>query len=227
MTRPLRLILFDVDGTLVDSQADIVASMQAAFDAVGHPFPARETVLGIVGLSLDVAMTRLAPGLAVRDHDQMVAAYKDSYVRLRAEKGAASSPLFPGARAVLDALGVQEDYLLGVATGKSRRGLDALFDSHDLRGVFVTEQVADHHPSKPHPSMVMAAMAETGVDPQNTVVIGDTVFDMQMARAAGAHGIGVGWGYHPAEDLRSHARHVIDGFDQLPGCLDELWESMT
>lgn len=227
MSGPLRLILFDVDGTLVDSQGDIVASMTAAFDAVGHPVPTRAAVLGIVGLSLEVAMARLAPGLAGRDHDIMVTAYKDSYVSLRAAKGAASSPLYPGALAVLEALGARDEYLLGVATGKSRRGLDALFDSHGLRGRFVTEQVADHHPSKPHPSMVLAAMAETGVDPADTVVVGDTVFDMEMARAAGAHGIGVSWGYHPVQELQGQAARVIDSFDALPSCLDELWEKVT
>ncbi|MCM2563216.1 HAD-IA family hydrolase [Lutimaribacter sp. EGI FJ00015] len=223
MSAALRLVLFDVDGTLVDSQGDIVASMTAAFGALGHPVPPRDAVLGIVGLSLPEAMARLAPGLGPDIHAQMVAAYKDSYVALRATKGVASSPLYPGALAALQALAGRDDVLLGVATGKSRRGLDALFDSHGLRGTFVTEQVADHHPSKPHPSMVLTAMAETGVEPRDTVVIGDTVFDMEMAQAAGVHGIGVGWGYHPRTQLQARAASVIDGFDALPAALDRIW----
>ncbi|MFD1511135.1 HAD-IA family hydrolase [Lacimonas salitolerans] len=225
MSADLRLILFDVDGTLVDSQGDIVASMTVAFDAVGHPVPDRATVLGIVGLSLDVAMARLAPELDAPAQGRMVAAYKDSYVALRATKGAASSPLYPGAAQVLRALAGRDDVLIGVATGKSRRGLDALLDSHGLRGVFVTEQVADHHPSKPHPSMVLTAMDETGVDPRDTVVVGDTVFDMQMARAAGAHGIGVAWGYHPVDALQEHAGQVIDDFGALDVALNGIWRA--
>lgn len=226
MNADLRLILFDVDGTLVDSQGDIVASMTAAFDAVAHPVPDRATVLGIVGLSLDIAMARLAPEQDAQAHARMVTAYKDSYVALRATKGASSSPMYPGAMDVLHLLAQRDDVLLGVATGKSRRGLDALLDSHDLRGVFVTEQVADHHPSKPHPSMVLTAMAETGVDPRNTVVVGDTVFDMQMARAAGAHGIGVSWGYHPVHALQEHAGQVINDFSALDVALTGIWRAV-
>lgn len=218
----LRLVLFDVDGTLVDSQGDIVASMAAAFQAVGQDAPARAAVLGIVGLSLEAAMQRLWPGGDATCHAQMVQAYKDSYVALRVAKGAASSPLYPGARAVLEQLAQQPNVLLGVATGKSRRGLDALFDSHDLRAFFVTTQVADHHPSKPHPSMVLQAMAETGVGPQDTVVVGDTSFDMDMAQAAGACAIGVSWGYHPLQALGA-ANHLISDFAELPPLLDQIW----
>lgn len=218
----LRLVLFDVDGTLVDSQGDIVASMAAAFQAVGQDAPARAAVLGIVGLSLEAAMQRLWPGGDAACHAQMVQAYKDSYVALRAAKVAASSPLYPGARAVLEQLAQQPNVLLGVATGKSRRGLDALFDSHDLRAFFVTTQVADHHPSKPHPSMVLQAMAETGVGPQDTVVVGDTSFDMDMAQAAGACAIGVSWGYHPLQALGA-ANHLISDFAELPPLLDQIW----
>ena len=218
----LRLVLFDVDGTLVDSQGDIVASMAAAFQAVGQDAPARAAVLGIVGLSLEAAMQRLLPGGDAACHAQMVQAYKDSYVALRAAKSAASSPLYPGARAVLEQLAQQPNMLLGVATGKSRRGLDALFDSHDLRAFFVTTQVADHHPSKPHPSMVLQAMAETGVGPQDTVVVGDTSFDMDMAQAAGARAIGVSWGYHPLQALGA-ANHLISDFAELPPLLDQIW----
>jgi phosphoglycolate phosphatase len=150
----------------------------------------------------------------------MVAAYKDSYVALRAAKGAGSSPLYPGALAALQALRAHDTCLLGVATGKSRRGLDALFDSHALHGTFATEQVADHHPSKPHPSMVLAAMSETGVGPRDTVVIGDTVFDMEMAQAAGVRAIGVGWGYHAPADLGA-ATAIARDFRDLGRLLHE------
>ena len=154
----------------------------------------------------------------------MVAAYKQAYVDLRAAGGVEkSSPLYPGARAALEALHAQDETLLGVATGKSRRGLDKLIQGHGLERFFVTQQVADHHPSKPHPAMVLQAMAETGVDAQNTVMIGDTSFDMEMAQAAGAGAIGVSWGYHPRERLTAASR-LIDHFDALPAALDIHWK---
>jgi phosphoglycolate phosphatase len=212
----MRLIVFDVDGTLVDSQADILAAMGAAFAAVGVDAPSREEILGIVGLSLDVAVARLAPQA---DHARMVEAYKDAYATLRSRTGAAqSSPLYPGARALLDRLLGEPETLLGVATGKSKRGLDKLVEAHGLEHFFVTRQVADFHPSKPHPSMLQQAMAEAGCAAAQTAMIGDTSFDMQMAQAAGVHGIGVTWGYHPRAALRE-ARQIAEDFDGLTGIL--------
>ena len=161
MTSALRLVVFDVDGTLVDSQADILAAMGYAFDRASIGMPDRTEVLGIVGLSLDVAVARLAPELDRDRHDQMVSWYKEAYVDLRHKNGAAhSSPLYAGALEALEALHAMPDVLLGVATGKSRRGLDKLLEAHDLHRFFITQQVSDHHPSKPHPSMLMAAMSE-------------------------------------------------------------------
>ncbi|MFK7838047.1 MAG: HAD-IA family hydrolase [Sulfitobacter sp.] len=224
MTRELRLVIFDVDGTLVDSQADILAAMTAAFAVVDAPMPAREAVLGVVGLSLDVLFPRLAPDVSESGQGKMVEAYKEAYMDLRAQNGIAqSSPLYPGALDTLRRLNAVPEVLLGVATGKSKRGLDKVIEGHGLDGLFVTRQVADFHPSKPHPSMIMQAMADAGVGPQETVMIGDTSFDMEMARAAGVRGIGVGWGYHPRALLQD-ADVVIDDFGALHSVLDELWE---
>lgn len=223
MTGPLRLILFDVDGTLVDSQGDILHAMCAAFDLFDLTPPDRDAVLSIVGLSLPVAMARLAPDQSDATHLALEEAYKTAYVDRRAMIGAAqSSPLYPGALETLSHLQQVPEFLLGVATGKSKRGLDILLDAHALNSMFVTRQVSDFHPSKPHPSMIETAMAETGVDPHNTVMIGDTSFDMQMAQSAGVTGIGVTWGYHPVSAL-SQADHVIDGFDMLPAILGKIW----
>ncbi len=220
----LRLVIFDVDGTLVDSQADILAAMGHAFGEVGEPAPSRDDILGIVGLSLEVAIPRLAPALSPATHAEMVDGYKNSYVKLRAASGAAqSSPLYPNVRTVLDQLHSVPETLLGVATGKSRRGLDKLLDGHGLRSYFVTQQVSDHHPSKPHPSMIETALSETGVDPQNAVMVGDTSFDMEMARAAGIAAVGVSWGYHPIGDLGA-AHRVIDDIRTLPEVLNAVWE---
>ncbi len=219
MTSALKLILFDVDGTLVDSEGTIVSCMNEAFELYEITLDPRD-ILSIIGLSLPEAVARLAPQLHSDSHSVLISRYKDAFFRARAERGRDHSPLFPGARAVLDALHAVPEYILGVATGKSQRGLDALIEGHDL-GMFVTRQVADHHPSKPHPSMVLTAMSETGIAPADTVMIGDTTFDMDMGRAAGVTTIGVDWGYHPAAHLG--ADHMLAEFAELPDLLRRIW----
>jgi phosphoglycolate phosphatase len=220
----LRLVVFDVDGTLVDSQADILGAMAAAFGALGLPGPEREAVLGIVGLSLDHAMPRLAPDLPASAHAELVYRYKEAYAGLRARgRVNETSPLYPGTRQMLERLAREAEVLLGIATGKSRRGLDVLLEAHGLTHHFVTQQVADHHPSKPHPSMLRAALAETGVEARDAVMVGDTSYDMDMARAAGMRAVGVRWGYH-ADPALAAADVLIDSCADLPGALDRLWE---
>ncbi len=223
MTAPLRLVIFDVDGTLVDSQGHIVASMTLAFEGVGAIVPSRADILGIVGLSLDVAMPRLAPTLSGDQHGALVQGYKDSYMDLRLSHGAAAaSPLYPGALELLQKLAARDDVLLGMATGKSKRGLDALIEAHALEGMFVTRQVADFHPSKPHPSMIHTALAEAGVDAADAVMVGDTTYDMDMAQAAGVTGIGVSWGYHAPAALTA-ATHIVQDFDALHSTINTHW----
>ncbi len=222
----LKLVIFDVDGTLIDSQAHIIASMNGAFDQVGLPRPSREATLSIVGLSLPVAMHRLAPDHAALNED-LVAAYKASFAGLRqAGDGVALSPFFPGAAEVLEALGQQDETLLAIATGKSRRGLEHIFETHGIRRLFQSVQCADDHPSKPHPSMIEACLDETGVAPANAVILGDTTYDIEMGCAAGIHAIGVSWGYHPVDALHTAgARQVIDDFAVLPAELNRMWGS--
>ena len=222
MTDRLRLVIFDVDGTLVDSQLDILAAMTRAFDGAGLPVPDRDAILGIVGLSLDAAMLRLVPDQPQDARRDLVERYKQGFMQRRAQLGAGHAPLYPGATDVLRQLAQDPFTLLGVATGKSRRGLDQLVSAHGWEQTFVTRQVADDHPSKPHPSMILEAMAQTGVEPADTVMIGDTQFDMEMAAAAGVAGVGVSWGYHPTTALGA-ARRVIDRFEQLPAALQDIW----
>ena len=219
----LRAVIFDVDGTLVDSQADILAAMSGAFEAEGLVAPSRDAVLGIVGLSLDVAIPMLARGADHAACMRMVQGYKDAYAGLRRLLGAdVSSPLYAGAREALLSLKGKDEVLLGVATGKSRRGLEKLIEAHGLDGMFLTRQVADDHPSKPNPSMIFQAMADLGVEARDTVMIGDTSFDMDMARAAGVGFIGVAWGYHEVARLAG-ADVIIENFAQLEGALETVW----
>lgn len=219
----LRLVIFDVDGTLIDSQAHILAAMEAAFAAHDLQAPPRADTLSIVGLSLPVAMARLAPDLP-QHHATLVTAYKEAFAHLRlSPDGAALSPLFPGARAALDHLAGQDHTLLAIATGKSRRGLDHILDLHGFGPLFQSLQVADDHPSKPHPSMIHACLRDTGVDARRAVILGDTTFDIEMGRAAGIRTIGVTWGYHPAAALtHAGADALIDDFAALSETLDEL-----
>lgn len=197
----LKLVVFDCDGTLVDSQHMIFAAMQRSFGDLGMVTPEKDKVRRIVGLGLVEGMEVLAPGLAPEAHIDLADRYKAAFREIRATSER-REPLFPGIREALERLS-GSNYLLGVATGKSRVGLAATLEVHELAGYFATLQTADDAPGKPHPGMLEQAMDETGVVPENTLMIGDTTFDMQMAKHAGVASLGVGWGYHPPDELKS------------------------
>jgi phosphoglycolate phosphatase len=194
-----RLALFDCDGTLVDSQHNIILCMDDAFTRAGLTPPPRSETKRIVGLSLIPAMQVLAPDAEADLLVQLAEDYKTAFQRLRG-RGLVEEPLYDGIVAVLGALAA-DGWMLGVATGKSDRGLALCLKTHGLTDYFVTLQTADRHPSKPHPSMVFEAIAEAGAAPETTTMIGDTSFDMAMGVAAGARSLGVDWGYHEADEL--------------------------
>ncbi len=222
----LRLAVFDVDGTLIDSQHSIVAAMEGAWNAFDLDPPPRENVLQIIGLPLLEAVSVLAPEQTPERHQALREKYSQTWIEMR-EAGRLQEPLFPGGLSVLDAL-EEAGWLLGVATGKARRGLDFVLDRHDMAPRFTTLQTSDIARGKPHPEMLERAMAETGVEPSRTVMIGDTTFDIEMARNAGVFAVGVDWGYHPTEALWAAGAHaVIDDFALLPRTATELIEGGT
>ena len=202
-----RLALFDCDGTLVDGAHNICLAMEECFAAAGLEPPSRERTRQVVGLSLVEAMRAMLPEADAAAHAALAEEYKRAFHRLRG-RGMVDEPLFEGVAEALDAL-EGEGWLLGIATGKSDRGLSLCLACHGLGERFVTLQTADRHPSKPHPSMIEQAMAEAGASAETTMMVGDTSYDMKMARAAGATAIGVAWGYHEPDELLAAGAHHI------------------
>ncbi len=202
-----RLAVFDCDGTLVDGQAGVVNAMEAAFAAAGLPAPDRHQVRRIVGLSLPQAIRLLAPEADEELRQGVDLAYREAFRSAR-ESGQLVEPLYDGIAQLVENL-ASAGWTLGIATGKSDRGLAHMLATHGLTSAFATLQTADRHPSKPHPAMLQAALAEALVDPARAVMIGDTQYDMAMAVNAGVRAIGVNWGYHTAEELREAGAEVV------------------
>jgi len=217
----LRLAVFDVDGTLIDSEHNIVSAMTDAWARMELGVPEPTEVRRIIGLSLVEACASLLPWATHETHRAVAEAYKDSFRALRLLPDTVE-PLFPGVLEALDEL-ERAGWLLGLATGKSRRGVDNMLTNHGLGGRFVTIQTADDNPGKPNPAMLLRAAAETGTEVSRMVMIGDTAYDMAMASSAKAIGIGVSWGYHSIAELRASGAHtVLDSFDTLAETLETL-----
>ncbi len=215
----VKLAIFDCDGTLSDGQAGVVNAMEHAFGQVGVAAPPRVAVRRIVGLSLPQAIRQLAPDLPDSQQSAVVQAYKDAF-RLSRENGSLREPLFDGMADLLRRLH-SSGWTLGVATGKSDRGLASTLAVHGLTDLFQTLHTADRHPSKPHPSMLEAAMEDVLARPETSCMIGDTVFDIQMAKSAGVRAIGVSWGYHePDELLEAGAEAVANDTEELERLID-------
>jgi phosphoglycolate phosphatase len=217
----MRLAVFDCDGTLVDSQANIVRAMADSFGRLGLAAPDPHAVRRVVGLSLVEAMQALLPEAGAELHARLAEDYKQAFQRLRADRKLDPEPMFGGVKDLLAEL-VADGWLLAVATGKSDRGLALCLSHHGIAEHFISLQTADRHPSKPHPSMLNRCLADAGVVPERAVIVGDTAFDMAMGVAAGVRAIGVDWGYHEADELieagaaavardAAHLKALLDG----------------
>lgn len=214
-----RLAIFDCDGTLVDGQANVCIAMEEAFAAAGRPAPPRAQIRRAVGLSLPQAMALLLPGSEAAEHDALAEHYRQAFRRQR-EAGLVYEPLFDGIDALLRHLHAA-GWTLAIATGKSDRGLAHCLAEQNIAALFTSLQTADRHPSKPHPAMIEQVLLETGHGHAETVMIGDTSFDMAMAQNAGVAALGVGWGYHDAEELfASGARGVAETVADLRSMLE-------
>lgn len=218
MSEP-RLAIFDCDGTLSDGQAAVCEAVETACAELNLAAPPRADVRRIVGLSLPQAMRALFPDADSDTQRALVEAYKSAFRQARVS-GQIHEALFDGIPALLRRLHAA-GWALAVATGKSDRGLANTLEANGLTGLFSALHTADRHPSKPHPAMALAAMEDTFAAPENTVMIGDTVFDMQMAQAAGVRAIGVAWGYHEAAELlEAGAIGIAETADELEALIN-------
>jgi phosphoglycolate phosphatase len=204
---PLRLAVFDLDGTIVDSKANIVRAVHEAAALMKVEAPPAHEIPRVIGLSLTEALGNLFPALERPRLLELDQHYRECFGRFRTEAHF-DEPLFDGTHDVLDALDA-EGVLLGIATGKGMRGVRHVLERHGLSNRFVTIQTPEQAPGKPHPEMLYRAMAETGALPAHTVMIGDTSFDIRMARNAGVSALGVAWGNHPVTDLQAAGSHRL------------------
>ena len=216
----MKLIIFDFDGTLVDSRSLILESHRIVFAEFQLPAPPPANSLALVGKSLNVILTELAGPTA--PISEMVRAYDLLLPQLRADAAFAERP-FDGVGDLLHELSSGPDIVLGLATGHRTDTVAPALEELRWDGHFRTIQAADTAPSKPHPGMLLQAMAATGVTPGDTIFIGDTTFDMEMARAARLRSIGVAWGYHETDRLVAAGAHrIASTIDELRACIREV-----
>jgi phosphoglycolate phosphatase len=220
-----KLAVWDVDGTLVDSRALIFDSAKAMFDVMGLPAPVYEDVRQIVGLSLAVGLRQLLPLMPPDQIDRAVAGYKDAFQDLH-RRPDSQAHLYDGAAECLERL-KQDGWLIAMATGKSRRGVDSTLEMHGWADLFDSTHCADDGPGKPHPAMLRDAMRALGCTPAQTIMIGDTAHDMRMAKSAGVYAQGVSWGFHTAAEVQAGgADHIAHDFPSLNGQLDWFAEGL-
>ncbi len=221
MSNNIKLAVFDLDGTLVDSVGHIARAVNETAKILQIPPPTADAIPRVIGLSLDLALEKLFPGHDTKTYAEADRVYRKLFADWREQSGHVET-LFPGTHQTLDAL-ESAGYILGIATGKGRRGVDFLLNHHGLVGRFVTIQTPDVAPGKPDPGMLLQAMSETGATPAKTVMIGDTTYDIGMALAAKTHALGVKWGNHPAHELTDFGAHkIVDRMEDVLQAMEEL-----
>lgn len=217
----LRLAVFDLDGTLLDSAASIVEGVRACWEACGFPEPDPLAVRRVIGLPWEESIQTLMPGSGP-DEFARVRAYHDEVAQGLRPRPPRNQVLFPGAAETLAALD-DAGFLLSIITSRSHGRLVELLETQGIAGRFVTLRTVDHGPGKPAPDLMYQTLAETGAEARDTVMIGDTTYDILMARSAGTSAIGVSWGVHEAEELHeAGANHVVDAFDDLHPLVERL-----
>ncbi len=219
----MRLVVFDLDGTLINSEALIIETVRESFGSVGQAIPTDDAIRAISGITARDAMLILAPGVDDARLDEIVGAYRSTYLQ---KAGLAREPMFEGALAALDRLQTDPETILAVATGKGHAGAITLLERHDIIGRFHSIQTPAHNRGKPDPQMIETAMEKAGIGREATVMIGDTSHDMKMARNAGVKALGVAWGYHTVAALEEAGAHlVIHRMDELVDAVDKLLEA--
>ena len=215
MSDPLRLAAFDLDGTLLDSTSSIVTGVLACWQACGFPAPDKNHIRRIIGLPWEESICELLPGAGETEFAQIKAYHAEvaSGERLRPSR---QESLFPGIVEALDRVG-EAGYLLSIITSRSSGRLQKLLEANGIGERFITLKTTDNGPGKPNPFLMNQTLSELGVVKENAVMIGDTTFDMIMARSAGTAAIGVSWGVHKPDELtQAGAHHVVDEVLCLP-----------
>jgi len=218
------LVVFDWDGTLMDSTVDIVKAMQGACADLDLPIPTDEKASWVIGLSLDEALDHVVPDLTVQQRPEFLARYRVHYLSRDPQL-----VLFDGVQTMLESLRAQ-GVAMAVATGKSRLGLNRAFETTGIGDFFLSTRCADETFGKPHPGMLLEIMSETGSDPETVLMVGDTSHDLRMAANAGIHGLGVTYGAHPEQELRLHPHqdvlHSVDHMDQWLNQRTRRWSPL-
>lgn len=220
----LRLVVWDLDGTIIDSRKIIQNAMVDAFTACGLTPPTYDQTRHIVGLSLGEGCRMLAPvGSSDDQIDQLEDAYRSAFIKNRKVPGY-HEPLYDGAITTLEAL-ANQNCLMAIATGKSYKGIESIFGMHDLKRYFDTVWCADDGPGKPNPFMVVEAMKVMGCEADQTVMVGDAIHDIHMGRAAGVTTHGVSWGFGTSAELEAAGAHHIH--DEMPKLHQALTDFAT